>query len=227
MTNGLPIPSWARSLRAEGWANIHDLIEQPPRLTGVDSFCGDVRAHTLILGKDCAPTRVFRKRLARGHRDPWSHDPKLKTNRTLARMLLAVGIEAPVDGSAAASCGAYYANANYLLRDDGAFSGALPNAAAGLSASRPILEYILDALPLIRVIAMGEDAYRALACIYDLETPWRVAVTDRVRATTSGGLMIFASSHLGHWGVRNRAPGSSREACLALIEEDWRAMFAQ
>jgi len=224
MISGLPIPTWARAIRAEGWANIHDIIKDPPRLTGVDSFCGDVRAHTLIVGKDCAPTRVFHKRLSKGHSDPWSHDPKLTTNRTLSRMLAAIGVTAPVDGSSASTCGAYYANAHYLLRDDGAFSGTLPNAAAGLAASRPILEYILEELPLKRVIAMGEDAYRALSAIYGLETPWRIAVTQRMHQPVGGGLRVCTSSHLGRWGVINRAPGTTRDACLTLIEEDWRAM---
>lgn len=226
---GLPIPNWAPDIQTAQWANIHDLIGTPRRLTGVDSFCGDPSAHTLILGKDFAPARVIRERLRQGDADPWRHDPKLPTNRMIADVLGRVGIVAPVDGANSASCKVYYANAYYLLRDDDKFAGALPNARAAWAASQRMLTHIIISLSqLERIIAMGEDAYGALAKLYGLDTPWRRAVNDGIQAPISLGdrsVRICASVHLGARGVRNRIPGAPRADCVAAIHRDWENFF--
>lgn len=218
-------PSWVRALHADGWANIFDVLPEPRRLTGVDSYCGDWSARTLVLGKDCAPARVFRRRLAEGMGDPYRHDPNLPTNKMLRAVLESVGIEAPLDGSRASMCGVFYANAYFLLRDDDRFSGALPNRRAALAESKKVLRFILENQPnLERIIAMGEDAYAALADLFGFSGEWRRDLEGR-RHRKADRWEIVASSHLGSRGVRNRAPGESIDACKRLILDDWRAAF--
>jgi hypothetical protein len=219
------IPAWVKDLRAEGWANIYDIVPDPLRLTGVDAFCGDWRAHTLVVGKDCAPARVFRKRVSDGITDPYRHDPKLPTNRMLHETLKQVGVDAPLDGSRADCCGVFYANAFFLLRDDDRFSGGLPNRHAALEESKKVLGFILAHQPrLDRIVAMGRDAYDALSSLLGFQADWRQSLLDR-RHVMVEGKKIVASSHLGVFGVRNRLPGGTREACRRLIFEDWRAAF--
>lgn len=221
----LPVPSWAADLHAPGWANIHDIIPKPPRLTGVDAFLGDTDAHTLVLGKDAAPARVFRQLLEDNHPDPYRHDPALPTNRMLQQVLGTVGIDAPLDGSKAATCGVYYANAYWLIRDDDRFSGPLKNGDAAFEQSKRVLEYMLSSLTrLERVIAMGADAYAALMQFYDLSEDWRSNLQGRRRVAVNG-LKLCASSHLGYFGVRMRLRSASPDEKRQAIFEDWDAAF--
>lgn len=222
----LPVPAWTADLHAPGWANIHEIIAAPPRLSGVDAFLGDTKAHTLVLGKDAAPARVFRQLVDDNHPDPYRHDPALPTNQMLQQVLGAVGIDAPLDGSKAATCGVYYANAYWLLRDDDRFSGPLKNADAAFEQSQRILEYVLSNLTgLERVIAMGADAYAALMQFYDLSEDWRTNLHER-RHIHANGLKVCASSHLGYFGVRMRLRGATQDERKQAIVEDWKAAFA-
>ena len=221
----LPVPSWAAELHAPGWANIHDIIPEPPRLSGVDAFLGDTGAHTLVLGKDAAPARVFRQLVEESHPDPYRHDPALPTNQMLQQVLGAVGIDAPLNGSRAASCGVYYANAYWLLRDDDHFSGPLKNADAAFEQSKRVLEYMLSNLTrLERVIAMGADAYTALMQFFDLREDWRSNLHEQ-RHVRVGSLKLCASSHLGYFGVRMRLRGATQDERKQAIIDDWKAAF--
>jgi len=219
----LPVPGWASELRAEGWANICEVLGAcPPRLTAVDAFLGDVNSHTLILGKDSAPSRVFRKLAALGDPDPYRHDPKLPTNRTISLVLKELGIDAPLDGSRAETCGLYYANAYWLLRDDDRFSGRLPNQAEALAASARILEHILQSLPkLKRVIAMGKDSFEAISGFRNQPADWRAHLASG-RPVELDDFKLHASVHMGHFGIGNRLPGASRADCLKAVRDDWR-----
>jgi hypothetical protein len=221
----LPVPSWTSDLHAPSWANIHDIVASPPRLTGVDAFLGDTEAHTLVLGKDAAPARVFRQLVEDNHSDPYRHDPALPTNQMLQQVLGAVGIDASLDGSKAATCGVYYANAHWLLRDDDRFSGPLKNAATAFEQSKRVLEYVLYSLPrLERVIVMGADAYAALMQFYDLSEDWRTNLHER-RHVRVGKLKVCASSHLGYFGVRMRLRGARPDEKRKAIIDDWKAAF--
>ncbi len=221
----LHVPAWAAELQAPGWANIHEIIPAPPRLSGVDAFLGDTNAHTLVLGKDAAPARVFRQLVTDGHPDPYRHDPALPTNQMLQHVLSAVGIDATLDGSKAATCGVYYANAYWLLRDDNRFSGPLKNADAAFEQSKRVLEYMLSSLTRVeRVIAMGADACAALMRFYGLRQDWRSNLRQR-RHVRVDGVKLCASSHLGYFGVRMRLRGASASEKQQAITDDWKAAF--
>ena len=192
----------------------------------MDAFLGDANAHTLVLGKDSAPARVFRRLVADGHPDPYRHDPTLPTNVMLKQVLGAVGIDVSRDGSTATTCGAYYANAYWLLRDDDRFSGPLTNAAEAFQQSRPVLQYMLSSLTrLERVIAMGADAYAALMSFYGLSEDWRACLQQR-RHVDANGVKLCASSHLGYFGVRMRLRGATQDQKRQAIVEDWKSAFA-
>jgi hypothetical protein len=221
----LPVPTWTRNLQADGWVNIHDIIVQPPRLTAVDAFMGDPNAETLVLGKDSAPASLFAALARERSPDPYRHDSTLPTNRMLHAILAHVGVDAPLDGSKARTCGVYYANAYWLLRGDGRFSGALPNPEQARAQSARVLAYILNSLPrLRRIIAMGKDAFAALMQFYNLDADWRRNLVER-RAISADGIRIHASSHLGHFGVRMRLPRATPEQRIAAIQADWIAAF--
>ncbi len=221
----LPVPHWAAGLRAEGWVNIHELIPEPPRLSAVDAFLGDPNATTLVLGKDSAPASAFEKLIARGVADPYRHDERLATNRNLSRMLATVGVDAPLDGSKALTCGVYYANAYWLLRGDGKYSGSLKNREQAWRESARVVEYMLNSLThLQRIVAMGADAYDAIVRLFGAKGDWREDLV-RQRTLRVDGLKVFPMAHLGFFGVGNRAPGATRVECWRAIEEDWRRAF--
>lgn len=221
----LPIPNWAPDLAAEGWVNIHAILSKPPRLYGVDALMGDVSAHTLVLGKDAAPARVFIQLRDRGDPDPYRHDPHLPTNLMLHSVLDELRIAAPLDGSRARDCGLYYANAHYLLRADNRFSGALPNRVEAASQSKRMLQYLLASLPkLRRVIAMGADAYSAVTAHYGIDANWRENLVAR-QPVVADGRSIHATSHMGYFGTRMRSPGATKAERRRIIVEDWRAAF--
>ncbi len=191
----------------------------------MDAFLGDTNAHTLVLGKDSAPARVFRRLVAEGHSDPYRHDPELPTNLMLKQVLGAVGIDASLDGSTATTCGIYYANAYWLLRDDDRFSGPLTNAAEAFKQSRLVLEYMLSNLTrLERIVAMGADAYTALMNFYGLSEHWRANLQQRLHVVANG-VKICASSHLGYFGVRMRLRGATPDEKRQAIIDDWKAAF--
>lgn len=221
----LAVPTWACELQASGWANIHSIVESPPRLSGVDAFLGDVKAETLVLGKDSAPASVFKKLVVDGHPDPYRHDPTLPTNRMLERVLRDLGFDARLDGSTSATCGVYYANAYWLLRDDDRFSGPLKNADEAFVQSRPIMSYMFAELPrLKRIVALGADSYAALMRFYDLKEDWRSNLHQR-RCVQADGRRLYASSHLGYFGVRMRMPKASPEVRYQTILDDWKSAF--
>ncbi len=221
----LSVPPWAPNLRAEGWVNIHDIVPQPKRLSAVDAFLGDQGASTLVLGKDSAPASVFHKLVAQGVLDPYRHDEKLPTNRNLSRVLAGVGVEAPLDGSRARTCGVYYANAYWLLRGDGKYSGSLKNREQARRESGRIVEYMLTSLPrLERVVVMGSDAYDALLSLFGLKGDWRTDMTQQ-RVLRADKFRIFPTAHLGFFGPGNRVPGASRTECWRAIAEDWKRAF--
>lgn len=191
----------------------------------MDAFLGDRNAHTLVLGKDSAPARVFRQLVNAKHPDPYRHDPLLPTNQMLQQVLGVVGIDAPLDGSNANGCGVYYANAYWLLRDDDRFSGPLKNASQAFEQSRRILEYVLSSLTrLERVIAMGADSYAALMRFYGLTEHWRSNLHQR-RYVSVNKVRLCASSHLGYFGVRMRLRGASQAEKRQAIFDDWKAAF--
>lgn len=143
----------------------------------------------------------------------------------LQQVLDAVGIDAPLDGSKAGTCGVYYANTYWLLRDDDRFSGPFKNADAAFEQSKGVLEYMLSSLTrLERVIAMGADAYAALMQFYGLSEDWRSNLHQR-RPIHVGGLKLSASSHLGYFGVRMRLRGATPDEKRQAIIDDWKAAF--
>lgn len=216
----LPAPSEFAAISADGWVNIFEVLgAAPPRISGVDAFLGDENAHTLVLGQDFGPAERVRVRQRSGDPDPYRHFPGLPTNRRLGELL-----DIPIDGHNAERCGVYYANAIFLLREGERFSGEIRLQDA-MVRSQPVLSHVLSSLPkLRRIIAVGETAYQALLRHFKAAGDWRSALELR-RSLRLGerGYEVWAASHLGTWGVRNRKPGAPLAECWELIKGEWRA----
>jgi hypothetical protein len=221
----LPVPSQFAQIEAPGWVNIHKILGAPaPRLTGVDAWLGDRNAHTLLLGQDFGPASFIENAMARGEADPFRHYARLPANVRLASLLAENGIDAPLDGSRAHNCGLYYANATYLLRAAGGFQGAAKFNQA-LSHSRVVVDYIIESLPLRRIIAMGETAFNAIVARSQLRgIRWRDAI-ESGRPIQIDGIMMWAVSHPGSWGLKNRRQNASYEQRVELVRCDWKRVF--
>jgi len=223
------IPDWIRNLRLEGYKNIFELLPDNQRLYGTEAFCGDWNAHTMILGKDFAPSIYILDRIAKGINDPNRHRENLETNKNIYNILKQLGVNAPLDGSNSNNCGIIYINAYFLLRDDGKFSGNLPNKKNCTQACLPVFDFVLNNLPRdLKIICMGKDAYE-FTCKYFGEKPnWRenLDLGKMIRTTNNiGNYKVYASSHLGKFGINNRLKGKSKQERLDAIKEDWERVF--
>jgi len=123
--------------------------------TGPSRSTGIGWGRVLLLAKDFAPSSYLRDRLERRVTRPYSHDPKLRTNIRLRRFASPFEEFGLLYGSAAGN----------LRREDGSWSGALPNEAEAREHGVRILRDFV--LPNMRedtlIMCLGEDAWR-FAC---------------------------------------------------------------
>jgi hypothetical protein len=145
------LPLWIRHAAIPGYVAAHALCPAERRLFGTESFYGDWDAQVLLLAKDFAPSSYVRQRIDAGTEQPYSHEPRLRTNRRLGdlvRRFLPVGV---LYGSALTN----------LLRDDGNWSGNLPNRAGALAYGAQVLkEFVLPNMRAdVLVLCLGAEAW--------------------------------------------------------------------
>lgn len=147
------IPSDIRGIGVKGYVSVYELLPEEQRLFGTESMFGDWHSPLLLLAQDFAPAQFVRDRIAQRHPDPYSHDPKITTNRNLEDM-----------SSSAVQLGALYGSAlGPLLKDTAGFGSALPNAGAALAATERVLQFTIESMPNLRaIVCMGSVAYKAV-----------------------------------------------------------------
>ncbi len=194
-----PIPEWIRTLRVDGYRNVYEYELGQRNLWGTETLFGDWRGSLLLLGKDFAPSSYVEQRIAAGEPAPYAHHPALATNRRLAALL-------PGDG-----VGVLFASACFLLRDDGEWTGPLPNVSAALRASRPVLEFTIEHMPNLRTIAcLGRAAWDV---VVDRRFAWREHLETR-RPVEIDGVRCVALAHPGYMGTLRRGGD-------AIVAADW------
>lgn len=157
-----PLPYWIRDASVEGYVTAHALVPGETRLYGTESLFGDWDAPVLLLAKDFAPSRLLHERLAEGDPRPYRHVPDLRTN---VRLRMLVGALCRSDDPE--RCGLLYGSAlANLLRDDGRWSGALPNRREALAYAERAFAFTLAHMSRLEaVVCMGREAARAAAAV--------------------------------------------------------------
>jgi hypothetical protein len=190
------LPTWIREAEVSGYINAHDLCPGEPRLYGTESLYGDWNARVLLLAKDFAPASYVRDRVAPGDHRPYSHKPGLRTNKRLAEFVVRFLSVPVLYGSALAN----------LLRDDGEWSGTLPNRRAALDhGARVLRDFVLPHLPdETLVMCLGEEAWECACAATGLSGDWRehrdaVRPLGRLVAAFHPVARVSVAQHEGPW----------------------------
>ena len=197
-----PIPSWIKELRVPGYRNIYEYELGQQNLYGTETLFGDWSGELLLLAKQFAPSTYVEDRIQANELTPYHHKPSLPTNKHLRELVAGYG------------GGVLYASACFFLRDDGEWSGSLPNKAQVLTASRPIFEFTLEHMPNLRTVAcLGKDAWEFAV---GEDNGWREHMEARIPLILDGRV-FFAHAHPGSFGTMNRGRDN--------VAGDWAAML--
>lgn len=186
-----PLPAWITDAHVNGYVNAHQELPGETRLYGTESLYGDWNGRVLLIAKDFAPSKVLRTRLAKGDARPYRHEPGLRTNVRLERMTgrLRTGAEPE-------NCGLLYGSAlANLLRDDGIWSGTLPNRGEAMAYGVEVLRFTRGSMPnLDTIVCMGEEAWEVTATVLGITTT-RAAARDGGGTVQVGGVTVVAVPH--------------------------------
>jgi hypothetical protein len=171
------LPTWITEADVPGYVAAHQLVRGEPRLFGTESLYGDWGGEVFLLAKDFGPTRIVRDRIAAGDARPYRHEPTMRANRQLQRLV------GPIE-----SMGLLYGSAlGNLLRDDGTVSGALPNRTAAMAYGVEVVRFVLEHMPARRwVVCLGREAWEVATAALGVEGDWR---THRDAGETLGPLV--------------------------------------
>jgi hypothetical protein len=154
------IPGWIMSLEHPSYRNIFSFRLGNRNLWGTETLLGDWYGKYLLVAKDFYPSKYIGDAVRSGVEQPYRHNPSAPTNRNLIKTLKHFG-RLPVDHDNS-SCGFLCVSACFLLRDDGKIRGPLPDGAAVLRLSSPVVQFTMDNMPnLTTVVLMGGDAEEA------------------------------------------------------------------
>ena len=171
------------SLQADGYKNINCLVQIRDRLHISETLFGDLGAKVMILGQDGAPFNKIKKLVDLEGPDGYRHGPDVKTNLNLVECLRPYISRQTNNNSVipAKSCGVFYANAVWLLKETEGMAGALPNLKGVLNVCQIVLEETVRGLPQLEVIiALGAAAYKSLTLQSPkLNSNWKDMVASR------------------------------------------------
>jgi hypothetical protein len=187
-----PLPDFVRSYRLTGYRSIYELVPSETRLYGTESLYGDWQGRLLVLAKDFACSELVRKRIKGIDPRPYRHEPRLRTNIRLQRLVgdLAAGPDP-------ARCGVLYGSAAAcLLRDDGHMSGRLPHRHAMLQFGARVLRWVREQMGSLRAImCLGEEAWLCASGALRVTDSWADCRDSARPAVTWDGICLVAAYH--------------------------------
>ncbi len=185
-----------------GYRNIYEYALGQQNLYGTETLFGEWSGALLLLAKDFAPSKYVEDRIRAQELVPYHHKPSLPTNGHLRELLK--GYNGRI----------LYASACFFLRDDGKWSGPLPNKQEALDRSRPIFDFTIEHMSNLRAVAcLGKEAWEFAV---EAGTGWREHMEAR-RPVIRNGRKFFALAHPGKYGTMNRGKDK--------VAEDWTAML--
>jgi hypothetical protein len=221
------IPQRIKTLSCVGYRNIFEFKLGNQNLFGTETLCGDWDGDLLIVAKDFAPAVFIEKRREQGDSFPYRHEPAFQTNKRLVKLLRDNGRNVSIDGTGNTSCGVLYMSACFFLRLDGRTSGLLPNRKECINKSREVFRFTIDSMRRLKKIAcLGDFAFEFVTDYFGRTAKRREPLEAR-KPISAGHCLIYAHSHTGSRGWRNRLPNATDEERIrGAIEQDWRSMLS-
>jgi len=201
-------------LRLAGYRNINELTRVEHQLHGCETLFGDFSARVMVLLQDFANVPIVQARTEQGERNPFHHSVEAQTNVNLVRLFTPYFDVNIHGGECARTCGLYYANAVWLLKEDPkglGKSASLPRLRQVLQECEPVFRATLQNLPdLELIIAFGSVAFQALQMYLNIHGDWLGMVTSR-RVLSVGRYLVGATTHSTARGVMRRKQMSPNE----------------
>ncbi|BCM16734.1 hypothetical protein [Mesorhizobium sp. J8] len=227
MSKRLSIPKRIRELEPpSGFENPFAMGIRGPHLFATETLCGDWSGDLLLLAQDFAPASAVKAVLEDyGPEAAWRHNDGdgrynigLQTNSNLCGLLTMIGRAVELKGEASKECGVLYGNACFFLKDRNRKLG------KGVSASKPVFEFVLSKMPRLKVIGcLGDCAFEGVMGWLGLHNSWRTQI-DMRKPVRHNHLQIFALAHPGQLGINNRLLSATNSERVAAITADWRAI---
>lgn len=171
---------------AECGGGIHDSDQIGPWTLGQ----GNLRAELLVVGQDWGDTRYFTKNSGR-------ESPRNPTNETLVKLLRSIGIEIAGPSPDDAGGGTvFFTNAVLCLKDGGLQAKVKPDWFKNCGAR--FLRRTIDLVAPKVVVALGDQAFKAIATAYELpRIKFREAVERSVGFNLAENVSCFPMYHCG------------------------------
>jgi hypothetical protein len=194
-------------LRLDGYRNINELTRPEHQLHGCETLFGDFYARVMVLLQDFANVPIVKERVQRGEPNPFHHDPMSDTNRELSRLFSPYFKIDINGGERARTCGLYYANAIWLVKEcpkSEGKSAAPPKKSTALQVCEPVFHATLQNLPNLElIIAFGKVAFEALQKYLHVTGDWENMVVCR-EVCRAGKYLIGTTCHPTLRGVKRR-----------------------
>ena len=151
------------------YRNIYEYGLDNQHLWGTETLLGDWDGHYLLIAKDFYPSSYIEEAIRNGEQQPYRHNPNAPTNRHLLKTLR--HFKRYGDEASNTTCDFLYISACFLLRADGKKRGPLPNKAAVLKLSEPVVEFTIRHMANLKcVVLMGKEALQSVAHMPILST---------------------------------------------------------
>ena len=192
-----------------GYRNINEIYPQHESLHVCETLFGDRGAQLLLLLQDAASFQKMKALFESTGKNPFRHDPSFRTNKNLFKILrgfFPVGdsLETPNNRS----CGVYYANSVWLLKETDGAQGELSDPDE--VCDQEILQATFNQLNDLRlVIACGYLAYRTIASVAGIDRSrkgWKLLHgADPILCSIFGKNLLLATTfHPGARGEQAR-----------------------
>jgi hypothetical protein len=186
------IPDWIKDFRHPSYTNIWQLLPDEKKLYGTETLYGDWAGKTLVLLQDFSTRQEIERRIVGGEKNPYRHDPSIKTNRRLEILTspLRTGI-GPLDS------GILYGSALVgLLKEGESLSSSLRNRNELSEYTQQVLSWVLAHMPnLKRIACCGNVAWNTAVAANGLPAcDWRDHLQSGI-PIENDGVQLFALRH--------------------------------
>jgi hypothetical protein len=217
------------SLKLDGYRNINELYRQHNQLHACETLFGDWNAEVMLLAQDAANFNTLQELKTRDDKNPFRHSPENRTNKNLFGILNSLdkfdlgAYDAPNNRS----CGLYYANAIWLLKDSRDMSGAITNLKESYKINGQIFNATINNLKKLKlIITLGDHSFQFLKNFFkdQISMGWHQTVADRmVHKVHFNGSTYFICSvyHTSTRGMVARAKLNGfigKDSCIKGIE---------
>lgn len=200
-------------IKLAGYKNINELFVQDSQLHACETLFGDWDSEVMILAQDAANFFTLKSLYEKDNSNPFHHDYKNRTNVNLFELMLSLSRFNLSDYRIPnnRSCGLYYANAIWMLKDSKTMSGPITNKESAYKESAVIFKATLENLPKLKlIITLGQHSFNFIKYYFknQVGTEWHSTVTNRkLHEVQSDGLSYLVGSiyHTSNRGMIARA----------------------